>query len=87
MWNLIIVWRELDSVLNAFICRGGDVYILTLVMMHCWAQRISMLPVGRPRVSVTWFLVCNDFASWWSEVCFVVIYEAVEVGGDRELWI
>jgi hypothetical protein len=59
--------------------------MLASVMMHGGAHRISMLPVGRPHASVTWFLVSNDFASWRSKGCFVLIHEAVEVGGGREL--
>jgi hypothetical protein len=85
LWHLIIVWKELENVHYALICRGRDVYILTTVIMHDGAHRISMLPVGRPRASVTWFLVWNDFAPWRSKCCFVVIHEAVKVGDIREL--
>jgi hypothetical protein len=35
-----------------------------------------MLPVGRPRPSFSWFIVCNYFASWRSKVSFVVVHEA-----------
>jgi hypothetical protein len=30
-----------------------------------------MLPMGCPSASLSWFLVCNDFASWRSKICFV----------------
>jgi hypothetical protein len=81
------VWKELESVHDALTGCGRDVYILTLLMMHGGAQRISMFSVGSPRASVTWFLVCHDFASWRIKGCFDVIHEAVKVGDGRELWV
>jgi hypothetical protein len=35
----------------------------------------------------SWFLVCNDFASWWSKRCFVVIKEAMKVSCGGKLWV
>jgi hypothetical protein len=46
-----------------------------------------MLPVRSPSSPLAWFLVCNDFASWRSKSCFVVIHEPMVVRGDRELWM
>jgi hypothetical protein len=73
------MWEKLECVHNAITSRGRDVYILTSVMMHYGTQEISMLPVGRPSASLSGFFVCNDFASWRSESCFVVIHEAMKV--------
>jgi hypothetical protein len=56
-------------------------------MMHCGTQRVSMLPVGSPSATLSWFFVCNDFASWWSKSCLVVIHETMEVRSGRELWM
>jgi hypothetical protein len=46
-----------------------------------------MLPVGSPSASLSWFLVRNDFASWWSKSCFVVIHKTMEVRSGREMWM
>jgi hypothetical protein len=85
MWLLIIVGKEFESVHDAFTSRGRDVYILASIMMHCGTQRVSMLPMRSPSASLSWFFVCNDFASQRSKICFVVIHEAVEVSRDGEL--
>jgi hypothetical protein len=45
-----------------------------------------MLPVGSPGASLSWFFVCNDFVSWRSKSCFVVIHKTMEVRRGRELW-
>jgi hypothetical protein len=34
---------------------------------------------------LSWFLVCDDFVSWRSKSCFVVIHEPMVVRGGREL--
>jgi hypothetical protein len=81
------VGKEFESIHDAFTGRGRDVYILTSVMMHCGTQRVSMLPVGSPRASLSWFFVCNDFASWRSKSCFVVIYKTMKVNSGGELWM
>jgi hypothetical protein len=46
-----------------------------------------MLPVGSPSASLSWFFVCNYFASWRSKNCFVVIHKTMEVRRGRELWM
>jgi hypothetical protein len=46
-----------------------------------------MLPVRGPSLPLARFFVCNDFASWQSNTCFVVIYESMVVRGGRELWM
>jgi hypothetical protein len=46
-----------------------------------------MLPVGSPRTPLSWFFVCNYFASWRSKKCFVVIHKTMEVRSGRELWM
>jgi hypothetical protein len=56
-------------------------------MMHRGTQRVSMLPVGSPRSPLSWFFVCNYFASWRSKSCFVVIHKTMEVRSGRELWM
>jgi hypothetical protein len=76
---MIIVWKELECIHDTFTSRGRDVYILTSVMMHCGTQGISMFPVGCPSASLSWFIVCNDSASWRSKSCLVVIHEAMKV--------
>jgi hypothetical protein len=74
-----MVWKKLECVHDAFASRGRDVDMLTPVVMHCWAQRISVLAVGCPRTALSRFLVCNYFAPWRSKICFVVIHEAMKV--------
>jgi hypothetical protein len=81
------VLKQVESVHDALTGRGGDVRILTSVMMHCGPQGIAMLAVGCPSVSLSWFLVCNDFASWRSKDCLAVIHEAVEVSSGGQLWM
>jgi hypothetical protein len=44
-----------------------------------------MLPVGSPGASLSWFLVCNNFASWRRKSCFVVIHETMKVSSGGEL--
>jgi hypothetical protein len=85
--HLIIVGKEFKSVHDAFTGRGRDVYILTSVMMHCGTQRVSMLTVGSPGVSLSWFLVCNYFASWRIKSCFVVVHKTMKVNSGGELWM
>jgi hypothetical protein len=46
-----------------------------------------MLPVRNPSSPLAWFLMCDDFASWWSKICLVVIHEPMVVRGGRELWM
>jgi hypothetical protein len=46
-----------------------------------------MLPVGSPSTSLAWFLVCDDFASWQSKSCFVVIHKTMKVSSGGELWM
>jgi hypothetical protein len=46
-----------------------------------------MLPVMSPSSPLSWFLVGNDFASWQSKSCLVVIHEPMVVRGGRELWM
>jgi hypothetical protein len=77
--HLLIVMEKLECVHDAFVSHDGDVDILTPVVMHCWAQRISVLAVGCPSAALSRFLVCNDFAPWRSKICFVVIHEAMKV--------
>jgi hypothetical protein len=76
------VWEELECVHDVFTGCKRDVDILTSVVMHFWTQRISMLLVGCPSASLSWSLVCNDFASCRSKSCFVVIHEAMKVSCD-----
>jgi hypothetical protein len=61
LWHREIVGEKLECVYYAFTSRGCDVHVLTSVVMHGWAQVISMLPMGCPSPSFSWFLVCNDF--------------------------
>jgi hypothetical protein len=44
-----------------------------------------MLPVRSPSLPLSWFLVCDDAASWSSKSCFVVIHESMVVRGGGEL--
>jgi hypothetical protein len=44
-----------------------------------------MLPVGSPSASLSLFLVCDDFASWRSKSCFVVIHETMKVSSGGKL--
>jgi hypothetical protein len=83
----MIVRKELKSVHDASTGRGRDVNVLTLVVMHCGTQRVSMLPVRSPSAYLSWFFVCNYFASWRIKCCFVVIHETMEVHRGRELWM
>jgi hypothetical protein len=53
--------------------------------MHCGNQQVSMLPVGSPSASLSWFFVCNYVASWRSKSCLIVIHETIKVSSDREL--
>jgi hypothetical protein len=46
-----------------------------------------MLPVWSPSSPISWFIMCNDFATWWGKICFVVIYEPMEVRRGIELWM
>jgi hypothetical protein len=78
--------KEFESIHDAFTGRGRDVYILTPIMMHC-TQRVSMLTVGSPLLPLSWFLVGDDFASWWSKSYFVAIHKTMEVRSGRELWM
>jgi hypothetical protein len=79
------VGKEFESVYDAFTGRGRDVYILTPVMVHGGTQRVAMFPVGSPIASLSWFLVCNDFSSWRSKSCFVVVHETMKVISVGEL--
>jgi hypothetical protein len=44
-----------------------------------------MLSVRSPSSPLSWFLVCNDFSSWRSKSCFVVIHKSMVVRGGGEL--
>jgi hypothetical protein len=44
-----------------------------------------MLPVRSLGSPLAWFLMCDDFASWRSKSCFVVIHESMVVRGGGEL--
>jgi hypothetical protein len=79
--------KELESVHDAFTGRGRDVNVLTSVVMHCGTQRVSMMPVGIPSASLSWFFVCDYFAYWRSKSCFDVIHQTMEVRRGRELWM
>jgi hypothetical protein len=46
-----------------------------------------MLPVRSPSSLLAWFLVGDDFASWRSKGCLVVIHESMVLRGGRELWM
>jgi hypothetical protein len=46
-----------------------------------------MLSVRSPSASLSWFFVCNYFASWRSKSCFVVIHKAMEVPRGGEMWM
>jgi hypothetical protein len=51
LWHWEIVDEKLECVYYAFASRGRNVHVLTLVMMHGWAQGIAVLPVGCPSSS------------------------------------
>jgi hypothetical protein len=46
-----------------------------------------MLSMRIPSSPLAWFLVGDDFASWWSKSCIVIIQEPMVVRGGRELWM
>jgi hypothetical protein len=77
--------KKLECIHDAFASRGRDVDIFTAGVMHCWAQIISVLPVGCPSTSLSRFLVCNYFASWRSKICSVVTHEAMKVSRGGQL--
>jgi hypothetical protein len=81
------VRKKLECVHDAFTSRGRYVDILTLVVMHCWAQGISMVSVGCPSSSFYWFIVCDDFASWQCKICLVVNHEAMKVSSGGQLLV
>jgi hypothetical protein len=78
---------KLECVHDACAIRGRDVDILTAVVMHSWAQGISMLYVRCPSSSSFWVLVCNEFTSWRCKRCLVVVHEAIKVSRSGQLWV
>jgi hypothetical protein len=79
------VGEEFESVHDEFTGCCRDVYILASVMVHCGTQGVSMLPVGSTSASLSWFLMCDYFASWRSKICYVVIHETMKVSSGGEL--
>jgi hypothetical protein len=67
---------------------GGDVKILTSVMVHGGNQRVAMLAMDCPSSPFGRLFMCYDFASWWwSKSSFVVIHHAVIMCCSGQLWM
>jgi hypothetical protein len=43
--------------------------------------------VRSPSSPLSWFLMCDDFASWRSKSCLDVIHKPMIMCGGRELWM
>jgi hypothetical protein len=78
---------EIQCVYYPFAGSGGDVKMLTSIIMHGRTQIVAMLAMGCPSLPFGWFLMPYDFAFWWSKSCFVVINHAVIVCCSGQLWM
>jgi hypothetical protein len=54
-------------------------------MVHCGTQRVAMFVVGSPSASLSWFIMCDYFASWRRKISFVVVHDTMKVSSDGEL--
>jgi hypothetical protein len=78
---------DFQCVYYPFAGGGGDVNVLTPVVVHGGTQRVSMLAMGCPSSPFIRLFMCYDFASWRSKNSSVVIHHAVTMCCGGQLWM
>jgi hypothetical protein len=51
-----------------------------------WRDQVNIYAdVRGTRSPLAWLFVCDDFASWWSKICFVVVHQPMIIRSGRKL--
>jgi hypothetical protein len=86
-WDGDGVREESNGVGDANGVRFGDEYFPTAIVTHGGADDVALGAVCGPSATVSGFVVGDNFHSWRSERCAIVVENSVELGVCGELGV
>ena len=72
--------KEFDGVANSLSSCCWDVAVIVAEMVHGRSDVKSGHAMVGPGAAFLWSFVDDDFASWWSQGCFVKVKDSPDLG-------